>query len=77
LYRQFLGRSKIAKPLMDAVDGRLPIVSRNAFGIAVRKLADDWAGARIFTRRNLPGSLILHVAPRRDLRRFGSDDARL
>jgi len=55
----------------------LPIVSRNAFGIAVRKLADDWAGARIFTRRNLPGSLILHAAPRRDLRRFGSDDARL
>jgi hypothetical protein len=64
LYRQFLGRSKIAMPLM----GQLPIVSRNAFGIAKRKLADDWADARNFTCRSLTGSLILHAAPRRDLR---------
>jgi len=43
-----------------------------ATGTAGRKLADDWAGARNFTCRNLTGSLILHAAPRRDLRRFGS-----
>jgi hypothetical protein len=68
LYRQFLGRSKIAMPLMEPLMGQLPIVSRNAFGIAKRKLADDWADARNFTCRSLTGSLILHAAPRRDLR---------
>ena len=49
--------------------GSLLILSVTAkpTGTAGRKLADDWGYARNFTRRNLTGSLILHVAPRRDL----------